>query len=311
VDFDLSSDQTMLLSSIGSLLERFRKAPAGVHRYVEYSSELQTALIDSGFLEVASQNGYGPLDAALLAEEIATCPISVEATASALISPLLGKRSPPVAIAWELNRPVRFLNHAKTVVLMQGDGVLIGTPTPMDIEQIDSIVAYPLAALKTIPRDAERMPPDAAAAVRRRALTCIAVEAAGLMRGALDRTVEFVKERRQFGQPLGNFQAIQHRLAEDAQIVHACRSLAFRAAFADDEKQAAVACLYVQDAIRKIIYDCHQFTGAMGLTLEYPLHLWTYRLKVLQGEAGGTVGQGERVAQHVWPAEDRPHLASP
>jgi len=43
--------------------------------------------------------------------------------------------------------------------------------------------------------------------------------------------------------------------------------------------------------MRKVIYDCHQFSGTMGLTLEFPLHQWTFRLKVLQGEAGGRVAQ--------------------
>jgi hypothetical protein len=40
----------------------------------------------------------------------------------------------------------------------------------------------------------------------------------------------------------------------------------------------------------------------MGLTLEFPLHLWTYRLKVLQGEAGGKGHQGRLVANYAWQA---------
>jgi hypothetical protein len=39
----------------------------------------------------------------------------------------------------------------------------------------------------------------------------------------------------------------------------------------------------------------------MGLTLEFPLHLWTYRLKVLQGEAGGHAAQARIVASSQWP----------
>jgi len=199
-----------------------------------------------------------------------------------------------------MNRPARYLNYAKTVCLVQGDGVLVGTPALDDIEQIDSVVAYPLGALKAIPDDAVLFTGESAAAIRRRALIGIAAEAAGLMRGALQQTVQYVKDRRQFGQSLGNFQAIQHRLAADAQLVHACRNLALRAAYEDDDRNAAVACLYAQDAIREIIYDCHQFSGAMGLTLEYPLHLWTYRLKFLQGEAGGRAEQAQLLAQGLW-----------
>ncbi len=304
MEFELTSDQKLLVTSIESVLERFRSPPVGVHGYVEYSSELQTELQESGFLEVASQEDYGLLEAALLIEEIASCPVSVETAASALISPLLDKLTPPTAMAWALNKPVRYLNHAKTVCVVQGDDVLVGTPAPENFHEItDTVVAYPLAALNAVPADAVRFTGELAAAIKRRALIGIAAEAAGLMRGALQQTVAYVKERKQFGQPIGHFQAVQHRLAEDAQLIHACRSLAFRAAYDDGEKQAALACLYAQDAMRKIIYDCHQFSGAMGLTLEYPLHLWTYRLKYLQGEAGGRARQAQLAADCIWPKQ--------
>lgn len=317
MEFELSSDQQLLLTSIESLLERFKSPPTGVHRYIEYSAELQAELQESGFLEIAGQAEYGPLEAALLIEEVATCPVSVEVAASALIAPLLDKPTSPIAVAWALNKPVRFLNCAKTLCLIQDDVVLVGTPTPKGFDVIDdSVVAYPLAMLTAAPADAVRYTGEVAAAIKRRALIGIAAEAAGLMRGALQQTVQYVKERKQFGQPLGHFQAIQHRLAEDAQLIHACRTLALRAAYEDDAKHAAVACLYAQEAMRKVIYDCHQFSGAMGLTLEYPLHLWTYRLKYLQGEAGGKARQAELLAECVWPqhgavAAGRSTVASP
>jgi alkylation response protein AidB-like acyl-CoA dehydrogenase len=130
----------------------------------------------------------------------------------------------------------------------------------------------------------------------------LASEAAGLMRAALDLTVEYVKTRRQFGHPLGDFQALQHRLAQDACIANAASSLARRAADSGRADEAATAALYVQQNMRGLIHDCHQFTGAMGVTLEYPLHLWTYRLKFIQGELGGVAGQAEDLAERLWPA---------
>ena len=301
VDFDLSADQKLLMTSLDGLLEPYRSPPTGAHGYVEYSTALQDELTTSGFLEIASQQDFGPLDAALMIEEIASCPVGAEVAASSLIGPLTSRFVAPMALAWALGRPMRYLTHAKSVCLLQDDGVLVGTPTPDDFDAIESVVAYPLAALKAVPADAVHYAGNEAAAIRRRAQIGIAAEAAGLMRGALDQTVQYVKDRQQFGQPLGHFQAIQHRLADDAHMVHACRNLAFRAAYEDDDRSAAVACLYAQEAIRKIIYDCHQFSGAMGLTLEYPLHLWTYRLKFLQGEAGGKAVQAQALAAAIWP----------
>lgn len=303
MDFGLTDDQQVLLTSLQSLLLPFRTPPAGAHDYVQYSADLQQELTNSGFLEVASQPEFGPLEAALLIEEIASCPVSVE-IGSALITPLINRWAGPIAVIWELGKPTRFLPIAKTVCVMRGDSVLLGTADPRNIEQVDSVVAYPLGCLREIPHDSVHVTEKAAAAIRRRALIAIAAEAAGAMRGALHQTVQYVKDRQVFGQSLAQFQAVQHRLAEDAQLVHACRSLALRAAWQDDDVSAAVACLYAQDVMRKVIYDCHQFTGATGLTLEYPLHLWTYRLKHLQGEARGKGRQANLVSEYVWRGQE-------
>jgi alkylation response protein AidB-like acyl-CoA dehydrogenase len=299
MDFGFTDDQQLLLTSLQSMLQPFRTPPAGAHAYVQYSAALQEELALSGFLEVASQPEFGPLEGALLIEEIASCPMSVE-IGSALIAPLINRWAGPIAVVWELGAPTRFLTIANTVCIMRGESVLLGTPDPRDIEQVDSVVAYPLGRLGELPRDCVHVTGKTAAAIRRRALVAIAAEAAGAMRGALDQTVAYVKDRQVFGQSLAQFQAVQHRLAEDAQLVHACRSLALRAAWQDDDTSAAVACLYAQDVMRKLIYDCHQFTGATGLTLEYPLHLWSYRLKHLQGEAGGKGRQANLVSECVW-----------
>jgi hypothetical protein len=237
----------------------------------------------------------------MLVEAAAACPVGVEAAASMLIGPLIGKPAGPVALAWGPGRPVRYLAEADTVCVIADDAVLVGQAIEADRERLKSVVAYPIASLRHAPANARRLDGPAAAAIRRRAVIGIAAEAAGVMRGALDNTVRYVKDRQQFGQPLGHFQAIQHRLAEDAQIVQACRLMALRAADADCAQLAAIACLYAQNAMRKVVNDCHQFSGAMGLTLEFPLHLWTYRLKVLQGEAGGRAAQARLVARNRWP----------
>ena len=305
MDFTLSDDQQLLLSSFESLLDRYRALPVGEHGYVAWDAAFQQELAASGFAEVASQPGFGPLDAALLVEAAAACPRGVEAAASLLAGPLLtgpllGQPAAPLALAWGLGKPVRYLAQAGTLCLFDGDTALVGTPREGDFTVREGVSAYPMARLDRVPAGAQRIVGDAARALHRRALIGLAAEGAGLMRGALDHTVAYVKERQQFGQPLGHFQAIQHRLAECAQAVRGAKLLALRAAHADEPGLAAIAALHVQATMRQVITDCHQFTGAMGLTLEFPLHLWTYRLKVLQGEAGGRAAQARRVSAHAW-----------
>jgi len=299
MEFALNADQQLLMSTFDALLAR-HQAPPHDQGYVAYSADLQRELRDGGFLDVAAQPDFGLLGAALLVEAAAACPVGVEAAASMMIGPLVGEPTGPIALAWKLGDPVRYLAEAGALCLFEGDDVLVGAMTDEGRTPLDSVAAYPLARLCAAPSAARRYTGDEAVAIRRRALIGIAAEAAGLMRGALEHTVQYVKDRRQFGQPLGHFQAIQHRLAEDAQIVQACKLLAFKAAYEDSDREAAVAALYAQETMRKIIYDCHQFAGAMGLTLEFPLHLWTYRLKYLQGEAGGRVAQSRLLAKTVW-----------
>jgi hypothetical protein len=303
MDFTLSEDQQTLLTAFDGLLDRYRNPPHGSHDYVAYDAAFQQELHDSGFTEIAAQNGFGLLDAALLVEAAAACPVSVEVAASMMVGPLLDGRQGPIAVAWGVGRPVRFLEQAQTLCVIDADEVWLGTPGLTDHEPVQSVAAYPMAKLLSVPADARLVSGDLARAIHRRAIVGIAAEAAGIMRGALEHTIRYVKDRQQFGQPLGNFQAIQHRLAEDAQMVQSARLLAFRAAFDDADDRAATACLYAQVAMRKVIYDCHQFSGAMGLTLEFPLHLWTYRLKCLQGEAGGRAAQGKLLASETWGAD--------
>lgn len=301
MDFELNEDQQLLMTAFEALLDPHRAAPHGQHGYTAYSAGLQAELHAGGFLEICAQPGFGMLEAALMIEAAAACPVSVELAASALVLPLLPGLSGPLAIARGLGKPVRFLPRAAAVCLIDEAGVVAGRVSPDMLRPVESTSAYPLAVLERLPTDARRMNGAEAEALRTRALIGMAAEAAGLMRGALDHTVRWVKERQQFGRPIGDFQAVQHRLAECAQMVRAARWLALRAAHSGTAHDARLALLHAQAAIPRLVTDCHQFSGAMGLTLEFPLHLWTYRLKVLQGEAGGRGAQGRALANAVWP----------
>jgi alkylation response protein AidB-like acyl-CoA dehydrogenase len=98
----------------------------------------------------------------------------------------------------------------------------------------------------------------------------------------------YVKDRRQFGRPIGEFQALQHRLAELTVIVEGARWLALEAAFRDAAPlSAATAAGRAAGAASLVARECHQMHGAIGLTREYPLHLWSVRLGPLAVELGG------------------------
>lgn len=296
MDFELTENQAIVQDAILSILEPYRTLPTGAAAFYLPAPQLDQALVEGGFIEIARTDGYGPLDAALLAFEVARLPVLAEITASALVAPQVTAESlpRPVAVANDRSGVIRFLPGAKTLLWVENGSAYAAALDGQEIETLDSVLGYPFGRLL----DPSSLPARSLGKDGTTLLTTwwrigLAVEAAGLARAALDATVDYVKVRTQFNRPLGSFQAVQHRLAGCTQIVSGMKWLALRAAESGGAEDAALAALYAQDQMRQIINDLHQFTGAIGLTLEYPLHLWTYRLKALQGELGGLVSQAE------------------
>jgi alkylation response protein AidB-like acyl-CoA dehydrogenase len=89
-------------------------------------------------------------------------------------------------------------------------------------------------------------------------------------------------------------------MAECAVLAGGVKLLALKAAGTGDEGDAALAAMHAQESATRITYEVHQMLGAMGMTLEHPLHLWTYRLKALLSDLGGRGGQASAIAQHVF-----------
>ena len=97
---------------------------------------------------------------------------------------------------------------------------------------------------------------------------------AGLGAGALDLTLPYVTQRRAFGTSLGQLAPVQQQLARAATAV---RGVALLAA-ADPDADALV---HAGEAVAEACAICHQVTGAIGFTLEYPLHGYTQRARAL------------------------------
>ena len=134
------------------------------------------------------------------------------------------------------------------------------------------------------------------------ARVALACEAAGAAQAAVALTVEHVKERFAFGRAIGSYQAVQHRLAQCHQIARAMRFLALYAAWSGEPSAADIAATYAQDHVNKLAFDLHQFNGGMGVTCEYQLHFFTYRLRALQAEFGGADGAAIGLFNGLWSA---------
>jgi alkylation response protein AidB-like acyl-CoA dehydrogenase len=104
-------------------------------------------------------------------------------------------------------------------------------------------------------------------------------EMLGGMSFILNTTVQYVKDRCQFGKPLGVLQTIQHYCADMATLYEGARMTNYLAAsLIDDglsaEKEVAMAKAWISDGYKKCTWISHQLHGAIGYTEEYPIHLY-------------------------------------
>jgi alkylation response protein AidB-like acyl-CoA dehydrogenase len=129
--------------------------------------------------------------------------------------------------------------------------------------------------------------PGAAGPVLRRALEVgivgLCAEMVGTAQQALERTVAYVKERTQFGRPVGSFQAVKHRCVDMLVAVESARSLVYYAAWAvaEDAPEArqavAMAKAFCSEAIVRVTSDAIQLHGGIGFTWEHDIHLFHRR----------------------------------
>lgn len=104
----------------------------------------------------------------------------------------------------------------------------------------------------------------------------IAAQAVGIAQGAIDETVAYVKERKQFGKSIASFQNTQFRLADMQTKTDAARLLVYRAACSKDAKlpystEAAMAKLFASETAMSVTTEAVQLFGGYGYTREYPV----------------------------------------
>jgi hypothetical protein len=299
MDFRLTADQDALVSAIDKLAQDFELKPTEFHGFALEGHSLEKELEDGQYFDIAQVPELGPLAAAMAVERLARLPFTAEIALSMLVRPQLpGDWPRPVALI-ENGRPGRFVATAKTLLVIEGQSVGIAQPASSDVEPVDSLFAYPMGRLKANVK-LTQLSSTETANIRKWLRVALAAEASGLLQAAVASTVEHLTLRKQFGRPLGTFQALRHRMAECAVLSGGVRWLALKAAGTSDEADAALAAMHAQECATRIIYDVHQMLAAMGMTLEHSLHLWTYRLKALLSELGGRGGQAKAVAQYCF-----------
>jgi alkylation response protein AidB-like acyl-CoA dehydrogenase len=137
------------------------------------------------------------------------------------------------------------------------------------------------------------------------AAVALSAELTGVMQRAMDLSVEYAKTRKQFGKPIGSYQAVQHQCADMYLWTESSRSSVLYAAWAldnnapDAAKAVSIAKMYTSDAGREIGSRAIQVHGGNGFTWENDCHLCFRRAKVSETMLGDPSYHREKIAHLV------------
>lgn len=148
------------------------------------------------------------------------------------------------------------------------------------------------------------------------ATLALSAEMVGGMQWLLEASVEYAKTRKQFGKPIGQFQAVQHHCANMLLMTESARSAVYYAAWqlGNDPKQAPLAVsmakAYASDGYREVGNLAVQVHGGIGFTWDENVHFYYKRAKASELMFGDATYHRERIAKFVIDRESAPARAA-
>ena len=321
MDFGFSEDQLGFRDAVRDLL-RDACPPAAVRAawspdHPGYDADLWAQLGAMGVLGVLAPEDAGGLgltevDLVLVLEESGRAALPGPLVEHAAVGvPLLasaGSAAAGPAVAGRI--AVTFSDDAARVGWgAVADVVLVAAGD--DVRLVDAASSTPLESVDRSRRDValpaaagSMLGPGGTLAVDRAVLGCSAQQC-GLAARMIEMTVDYATARRQFGVPIGSYQAVKHHLADALLLLEHARPAVYRAAWScatgaptrgRDVSMAKVMSDRAAAGASRAALQCH---GAIGYTWEHDLHLWMKRTWVLQRLWGTTAAHRARVADAV------------
>lgn len=132
----------------------------------------------------------------------------------------------------------------------------------------------------------------------------IAAMAVGIAQGALNKSLQYAKERKQFGKPLAHFQATQFKLADMEVKIQLARTFVYKAAWLKDQgrpfgKEAAIAKYYASEMAMEVCDEAIQIHGGYGYMKEYEVERYLRDAKLLEIGEGTSEVQKMVIARHI------------
>jgi alkylation response protein AidB-like acyl-CoA dehydrogenase len=313
--FAFTADQLEMQAAVGAAMRAMCTPAVLRDAWADRTASPWSALAELGVLGVEAPDGLGglelgPLEWVLLLEEsgrvgfpgplvetIASIPALVEANEHDLVSRVVRGEA---TVSLSLDGGFALDADTAELVLVLDDGRLFAVRNPSLVRQNALDATRRLFAVS-----GERELLDAdGAAVLDRAVVAASAQLLGLSRHILDAAVGYAKERRQFGKPIGSFQAVQHHLVDALLALTFAAPLVHRAAWSlaeGDPTRAAHASMAMLRAAAATTTACRkslQVHGAIGYTSEYDLQLWMKRAWALSRAWGSPGWHRDRVAAH-------------
>jgi len=338
MDFELDEDQLLLQKTVGDFLAR-ECTPETVRAAWDADAgvppELWAKLADlgvPGLLVSEEHEGMGrdEIDAALLFEEMGRAALPGPVVETAVVAPLLlrefggelAERWPKRIATGEALVALRVdgrggsplvadADRAQLVLLLGEDAIL--ALDPADAELVRQPAHDPSRRLFTLRferaraqrvAEGERARELAARAFDRGALAC-AAQQLGVADRLLELAVRHAGERRQFGAPIGSFQAVKHMLANAKVALEYARPGVHRAAFSvardlpGRSLHVSMAKLQASEAAQGAARTALQVHGAIGYTFEHDLHLWMRRAGSLEQAFGRNDFHRRRIEEAI------------
>ncbi|MBF6187248.1 MULTISPECIES: acyl-CoA dehydrogenase family protein [Nocardia] len=324
--FALSPEQADFAASVRKLLDAGR-TPAAVRAWAAGDREPGRALLgqlaEQGVLGLAIDEDNGgmgaePIDLVVafvelgraaapgpLVESAAAIPALLQALPDADAAqrwlPGIAEGSALATIAFESAGTTVALDAeaADVVFVVSGDRVTVGRATG-EVRSVDPARRLSTVAPGETVAEGERARAAVARAFDAGVLAC-AAQQLGAGRALLHAATEYAKQRKQFGRPIGEFQAVKQKLADVLIALDLAEPLLYRAALTFDEPSrerdvsaAAVACGEAAYTAARAALQVH---GAIGYTAEYDLSLWLTKVTALRSAWGTADVHRGRIAR--------------
>jgi alkylation response protein AidB-like acyl-CoA dehydrogenase len=308
VDFAFTDDQLAFRDAVRAVLER--ECPPSVVRAAWTNADGRSgaawkALGEMGVLDalVPEQDGglgLTELDVVLLAEETGRAALAEPFVEHVLVcAPILGSADDRTFSAGE-----QLVPYAASADVLIVDGA-VAQRTDVELTERASVDASRRVYEVTVTTPERPLAGEQRVRVFDRAALGTAAQLLGLAQHMLDMTVAYTVERKQFGVPIGSFQALKHKLADVRIALEFARPLVYRAAASlaerADRASVDVSMAKTQASEAALLAARHalQCHGAIGYSFEHDLHLWMKRAWALAAAWGDAAWHREHVARAI------------